>query len=270
MPSKKPIQLMAHLVAGYPDAAGAAAVAQGLAEGGASFFEVQIPFSDPSADGPAIRDACAYSLQQGYTVNDSLKFAAKLRKDYPEIPVFLMAYASLVVTPGIPTFVDAAKRAGVSGLIVPDLPFDDDQGLYEACLAAGLDSIPVAAPSMKSERLAQMAALGRPWLYAALRSGITGASTSIDSATMKFLDTAASGGSKILGGFGIRSGKQSKTVAEHVYAVVAGSVFVDAVRSADEAWKTGRAADYKGSMAVRDEAIRRAVREIARDICALD
>jgi tryptophan synthase alpha chain len=254
---------MAHLVAGYPDASGCRAVAKGLVEGGAAYLEVQIPFSDPSADGPAIRDACSASLSGGFTVAKAFDFIAELHAEYPAVPIFIMAYASLAATPGVAAFTATAAKAGASGLIVPDLPFDADEGLAAACAASGLSraiaSVPVAAPSMRNERLASMAKLGRPYLYAALRAGITGAATTIGDDTKAFLSAAGKGGSKVLGGFGIRTGAQARAVAPYVHAVVAGSVFVDAVSAAVAA-----AADTPAAQ--RDERIRAAVRDIARDI----
>ncbi|MFA6506779.1 MAG: tryptophan synthase subunit alpha [Treponemataceae bacterium] len=270
--SAERIPLMAHLVAGYPDASGCRAAARGLVEGGATYLEVQIPFSDPSADGPAIRDACSVALAKGSSVKEALALVADLRASYPWVPVFIMAYTSLVFTPGIAVFADAAAKAGASGLIVPDLPFDADEGLADACSDAsgkvpgGLCSVPVAAPSMKPSRLAAMAALGRPYLYAALRAGITGAATEIGADTKAFLTAAGKGGSKILGGFGIRSGTQARAVAPFVHAVVAGSVFVDAISAVVAAQSAGRKPNYPGSPQVRDEAIRRAVFEKAKEI----
>jgi tryptophan synthase alpha chain len=257
----EPITLMAHLVAGYPYASGCRAAARGLVEGGAAYLEVQIPFSDPSADGPSIRDACSASLAAGCTVADALALVAELRAAHPGVPVFVMAYASLVATPGAAAFAAAAARAGAAGLIVPDLPFDADEGLSAACAGTGLSSVPVAAPSMRPERLSAMAGLGRPYLYAALRAGITGAATTVGEDTKRFLSAAGEGGSKVLGGFGIRTGEQARAVAPYVHAVVAGSVFVDAIaRAAAEAERAGaQAAD-------RDALIREATRRAAREI----
>ena len=262
----EPITLMAHLVAGYPDASGCRAAARGLVEGGAAYLEVQIPFSDPSADGPSIRDACSVSLAAGCTVADAFALVAELRAAYPAVPVFVMAYASLVATPGAAAFAAAAARAGAAGLIVPDLPFDADEGLAAACAGTGLGedarlvSVPVSAPSMRPERLAAMAGLRRPYLYAALRAGITGAATTVGDDTKTFLSAAGAGGSKVLGGFGIRTGAQARAVAPYVHAVVAGSVFVDAIVRAAEAERTGAGSD------ARDERIREATRRAARGI----
>lgn len=286
----KTITLMAHLVANYPDPEGSLAAAEALAEAGTRYFEVQIPFSDPSADGKSIMTACSATLAAGFSVADAFRLVDELKRRYPEIPVFVMAYANLVASPGVENFVHSAGKAGVRALIVPDLPFDNDEGLAAACAAYAsngmyasnandapsaaspasteglISAVPVAAPSMSRERLARMAALGRPYLYAALRTGITGQATEIGERTKEFLSLCASGGSKVLGGFGIRSHAQARQVADHVHAVVAGSVFVDAITEAVEAHGVVRSGSFQGSSRVRNEAIRSLVRERAREI----
>ncbi len=244
---KGPITVMAHLVAGYPTDGIARAAARGLAAGGVSYFEVQFPFSDPSADGKSIQTACAGVLERGYRVSEGFDFVASLRRDYPDIPCFIMTYANLAYRNGIADFVTRAAESGAVGLIVPDLPFDADEGLDAECLKRGLSSVPVAAPSMRPSRLAKLASLGRPYVYAALRAGITGASTTIDGETLAFIQAVSAAGdtdnakagtetpgraafpSKVLGGFGIRTGAQSSALKDAVHAVVAGSVFVDII-----------------------------------------
>jgi len=230
--NKDGVTVMAHLVAGYPTTEIAREAARALAEGGVSYFEVQFPFSDPSADGKAIQSACAEVLSRGYGIDDCFAFVMELRKTYPAIPVFIMTYANLAYKPGVAAFVARAASAGASGLIVPDLPFDSDEGLGEACLARGIAAVPVAAPSMSAARIGAMVALGRPYVYAALRAGITGQETVIDADTLAFIRSVSASGAKVLGGFGIRTGAQSKALAPAVHAVVAGSVFVDAIREA--------------------------------------
>ena len=229
---RPPVTLMAHLVAGYPTTALALAAARGLAQGGISCFEVQFPFSDPSADGTAIQTACSAVLSRGYRVEEGFEFVAELRRAYPAIPVYVMTYANLAYKAGIGEFVSRTALAGAAGLIIPDLPFDHDEGLSAACALYGLAAVPVAAPSMTAERLAALGSLGRPYVYAALRSGITGSTTLIDEGTLSFIrSVAGKSGSRILGGFGIRNGAQSAELSGHVYAVVAGSVFVDLIRA---------------------------------------
>lgn len=222
----KKIKLMSHLVAGYPTDDLAFTAAKALVEGGADILEIQLPFSDPSADGPAIQSACTKVLSRGYRTKDGLTFIEKLHKNLPEIKIYIMSYCSLIYTPGINEFCKKAAHCGVTGMIIPDLPFDFDEGLTKVCTENGMINIPVAAPSMSKERLLKMANAGFPYIYAALRTGITGTDTKIDSGTLEFLKAVSSGGSKIYGGFGISTGEQSKALCDYVEGVVAGSVFV--------------------------------------------
>ena len=220
------IKLMAHLVAGFPTEKIAFSAAKALIEGGADILEIQLPFSDPSADGPAIQGACTEVLSRKYKTADGLSFIKKIHTEFPEVPLYLMSYASLVYTPGIENFCKEAAECGVSGMIIPDLPFDFDEGLTQACKKNGMENIPVAAPSMSDERLAKLSGAGFKYIYAALRAGITGTNTTIDSKTIDFLNKVKSGGSKVYGGFGISNGEQSAILSKVVEAVVAGSVFV--------------------------------------------
>ena len=220
------IKLMSHLVAGYPTDELALTAARALVAGGADILEIQLPFSDPSADGPAIQGACTEVLSRKYRTSDGLSFISKIHEEFPNIPIYIMSYGSLVYTPGIENFCKKASEVGVKGMIIPDLPFDFDEGLTEACKKNGMINIPVAGPSMSSERLHKMAHFGFPYIYAALRTGITGTDTTIDDKTIAFLNKVSEGGSKIYGGFGISNGEQSQALASSVDAVVAGSVFV--------------------------------------------
>jgi len=220
------IKLMSHLVAGYPTDELALTAARALVAGGADILEIQLPFSDPSADGPAIQGACTEVLSRKYKTADGLKFIETLHKEFPNVAIYIMSYGSLIYTPGVKEFCKKAASVGVTGMIIPDLPFDFDEGLTQACKENGMINIPVAAPSMSPERLKKMANAGFPYIYAALRTGITGTDTKIDDETLNFLKAVGEGGSKIYGGFGISNGEQSKALADCVDAVVAGSVFV--------------------------------------------
>lgn len=220
------IKLMSHLVAGYPTTQLALTAARALVKGGADILEIQLPFSDPSADGPAIQTACTKVLEHGYKTSDGLSFISTLHQEFPDITIYLMSYGSLVYTPGIEEFCKRAAAAGVKGMIIPDLPFDYDEGLTSACKKNGMINIPVAAPSMASDRLEKLSNAGFPYIYAALRTGITGTNTTIDNSTLEFIKKVSSGGSKVYGGFGISNGEQAKALCNSVEAIVAGSVFV--------------------------------------------
>ena len=220
------IKLMSHLVAGYPTDELALTAARSLVKGGADILEIQLPFSDPSADGPAIQTACTKVLERKYRTADGLSFIKQIHSEFPEIPIYIMSYGSLIFTPGIREFCKKAAECGVKGMIIPDLPFDFDEGLTAACKENGMVNIPVAAPSMSEERLHKLAHAGFPFIYAALRVGITGSDTKIDADTLEFLKKVSEGGSKVYGGFGISNGEQAKALASSVEAIVAGSVFV--------------------------------------------
>ena len=220
------IKLMSHLVAGYPTTELSLEAARALVKGGAEILEIQLPFSDPSADGPAIQTACTKVLERSFKTSDGLKFISQVHKEFPDVTIYLMSYGSLIYTPGVENFCKRASEAGVKGMIIPDFPFDFDEGLTAACKKYGMINIPVAAPSMSDERLSKLAHAGFPYIYAALRTGITGTDTKIDDATLNFLKKVSEGGSKIYGGFGISNGEQAKALCNSVEAIVAGSVFV--------------------------------------------
>lgn len=240
------IKLMSHLVAGYPTDQLALTAARSLIKGGADILEIQLPFSDPSADGPAIQEACTKVLERGYRTAEGLKFIETLHKEFPDVPIYLMSYGSLIYTPGIKNFCKKASEAGVKGMIIPDLPFDFDEGLTAACKEFGMENIPVAAPTMSKERLEKLANAGFKYIYAALRAGITGTNTTIDQSTLNFISNVSKGGSKVYGGFGISNGEQSESLASSVEAVVAGSVFVRLItKNAGDQGKLAQAVESK-------------------------
>jgi len=221
--------LMAHQVAGYPDDETAAVIADALVDGGAKILEIQLPFSDPSADGKIIQNANAKVLAHGYTTQKGFDFIAKVHAKHPDVELFVMTYTSIVFRPGIECFVQRAVAAGVTGFIVGDLPFDCDEGLGAICKKYHVHHIPVIAPSVTDERLAKVAHAGYHYIYSVLRAGTTGSATTITNEMVNYIEKCSAGGARILGGFGIQNGEQCRVLAPHVHSVVAGSVFVNIV-----------------------------------------
>ena len=164
---------MTHMVAGYPDTETSFAVARGLIDGGASIIELQFPFSDPAADGPVIQAACSTALEAGFTLDSGFNLAERI-SSYSNVPVFIMTYANPVVTLGVDEFIHRAAGAGVKGIIAPDLVAGSDEGLYAAGKKLGMPIVPVVVPTITPERLSEIAALQEPYVYTALRQGITG------------------------------------------------------------------------------------------------
>ncbi len=225
------VKLMAHLVAGYPTQKASLEAARALARGGATYLEVQFPFSDPSADGPAIQAACTQALAAGFKVSKGWELVSTLRQEFPNLPVFVMSYASIVIARGVKAFVDEAARQGV-GLIIPDLIPGADEGLFEAGRLAGVPIVPVIVPTVSKERLQDLLALKPEWVYTAIRTGITGVHTTL-TPDLEFFLAGLRDQTKVLAGFGIDSPEQVRSLASFAHAVVVGSAFV---RSIAKAW----------------------------------
>ncbi len=226
-------KLMAHMIAGYPAMDRSEAIARALVDGGADYLEVQFPFTDPSADGPLIEQASQAALDAGFTVKEGFALMKRLSRSL-SLPLFIMTYGSLVYARGAAGFCEAAKEAGVAGLIIPDLPPDYSEGLFEEGAKRGLAVVPVIAPGITEERLELVASLRPEYIYTALRLGITGSATSLDGATIDYLDRVGRIGAKIIAGFGVKSSEQMRALSGHAHAAAVGSYFLDRLRRAGE------------------------------------
>jgi tryptophan synthase alpha chain len=226
-------RVMCHLVAGFPDSDRAFSVGKALVDAGAAFLEIQFPFSDPSADGPLIQTACVRSLQNGFKLKAGFEFIRRISA-YAKTPIFIMSYACPVVAYGMEKFCAEAKRSGVSGLIIPDLTMDNDEGLYVIGAKAGLTVVPVIAPGTTPERMRRITQDAPEYVYAALRTGITGKQTEIGADNIDFLESVKAKGSKVLAGFGVKSRAQIKALSSHVHAAVIGSAFTEIVLANEE------------------------------------
>ena len=224
-------KLMAHMIAGYPTMNQSEAVARALADGGADYLEVQFPFTDPSADGPVIEKATQLSLDNGFTVHDGFALMRRLSARLT-IPLFIMTYGSLVFACGATAFCDEAKKAGVTGLIIPDLPPDYSEGLYEEGKKRGIAIVPVIAPEITPERLELIGSLRPEYIYTALRLGITGGATRLDDKTIAYLDRVGKLGGKVVAGFGVKSFAQMQALSGHAHAAAVGSYFIERLNQA--------------------------------------
>lgn len=246
-------RIMAHMIPWYPDLECSFRVAQALLDAGVGCLEVQFPYSDPTADGPAIQKACSDALEAGFRVAEGFAFLDRLRA-YRDVPLFLMSYAGLVYRRGVGEFVRRAADHGVTGLIVPDLPPGSDEGLYDAAAQYGISAVPVLVTSAGPGRIAAAAATKPSYIYAALRSGITGERTVIGRENLDFLDRLRPIGAELMAGFGVQTADQVRALAGHVQTVVVGSAFVRAIEAA-----AGRTPE-------RHDAVYRAVRDLAQEL----
>lgn len=170
--------LVAYLMAGDPDLAATEALAEACERGGADVLELGVPFSDPIADGPEIQRAGQRALKAGTRPRDVVALVERLRPRL-RIPIVLMTYMNPVLAFGLPAFAERASRAGVDGVIVPDLSLEESGEVRAALDPQGLDLIQLVAPATSRERAAAIARASRGFLYVVARYGTTGTRESL-------------------------------------------------------------------------------------------
>jgi tryptophan synthase alpha chain len=221
--------LMTHFIAGYPSVEESLKIGKALIAGGASYLEMQIPYSDPAADGPVIAAACDKALSAGFKVDRAFEMCRELTSQADGVPLFLMSYGGIVFNAGVEDFVARAKESGAAGLIIPDLAPGTDEGLAAACKKAGIFYVPVLIPGITDERMNEILSINPEWVYLALRRGITGSLTELGPENLDTLDKLKAGNVKIMAGFGIQQRYQVESIAPHCDAVIVGSQIVRAV-----------------------------------------
>jgi tryptophan synthase alpha chain len=219
--------LVTYLTAGDPDPDTSLRLFAGLAGAGADLIEIGMPFSDPMADGPIIQEAGQRALKQGMTLRRTLALVAELRRIDGATPIVLMGYYNPIYRYGPEAFDRDAVAAGVDGIIVVDLPPEEDAELSEPARAAGLDLVRLATPTSGDARLRQIVERASGFIYYVAIAGITG-TRSADAA-----DVAAAVARlrrftplPVAVGFGIRTAEQAADVARAADAAVVGSSLV--------------------------------------------
>jgi len=221
-------KIMTHMVAYYPNREESLKVAKALTKNGADILEIQFPFSDPTADGKYIEMACTTAIKNGFTIDGGFNIIKEILTEN-QIDIFIMSYANLVYFYGIENWINMAIDSGASGLIIPDLPFDYDEGLYRIGKLKEIEVIPVITPDISNKRLEEIIKIKPKYIYTTLRKGITGSKTVINDDIISFLRKLHNKNIKILGGFGIYEKSQINQLSKHVYAVVVGSAFIKAI-----------------------------------------
>ena len=182
--------LMPYLMGGFPDMPTSRAIGEAYAANGADLVELGVPYSDPLADGPVIHAAGTAALQAGATIGGVLEVAEALAR---RLPVVLMCYVNLVLARGADAFAAAAREAGVSGLIVPDLPLEEAPEIQAACDEHAIALVPLVAPTTPDERLARIGARARGFLYTVAVTGTTGERDRGEDEFREILDTVRPG-----------------------------------------------------------------------------
>jgi tryptophan synthase alpha chain len=214
-----------YVTAGFPSREATVTALRMLADEGADFMEVGVPFSDPLADGATIQRSSHEALRGGMTLGGTLEIVREARL---EIPVVLFSYVNPILSYGVERFVADARGAGCAGVLLTDLPVGEDPAVEAAVAAGGLDRIPLVAVTTAADRLAATAAGGRGFMYLIARLGVTGARTDVSgrlAATARALRAVTR--LPIAVGFGITRGTDAAAVARFADGVVVGSALVE-------------------------------------------
>jgi tryptophan synthase alpha chain len=225
--------LVCYVTAGHPDRARSLELVRGLESAGADVLEIGVPFSDPVADGPVIQSSSQQALEQGMTLDGALDLIHEARLG---IPVVLFSYLNPIIAAG-PKVLERARDAGVSGVLVTDLPVGADPAREEWFGSGPLDFVRLVAPTTPRARMAEIAKHGRGFVYLISRLGVTGMQAELAStlpASIAQLRSVCS--LPICVGFGISTPEHARTVGALADGIVVGSAIVKAAeRSVAEA-----------------------------------
>jgi tryptophan synthase alpha chain len=233
--------LVTFTMAGDPDPETSLALAKALPKAGADVIELGMPFTDPMADGPAIQAAGVRALAAGQTLKKTLTLVREFRKDDDATPIVLMGYYNPIYIYGVDKFLTDAKAAGVDGLIVVDLPPEEDEELCIPALKAGLNFVRLATPTTNDKRLSAVLSNTSGFVYYVSITGITGAAAP-DAGKVTIAVERIKRHTKlpVAVGFGVRTAEQARAIAEGSDGVVVGSALVEALRkSLDGKGKAG-------------------------------
>ena len=223
--------LVTFVMAGDPDLAVSLEILRALPKAGADVIEVGMPFTDPMADGPAIQASGLRALKAGTTLRKTLAMVREFRAGDPTTPIVLMGYYNPIYVYGVPSFLADAKTAGIDGLIVVDLPPEEDDELCLPALAAGLNFIRLATPTTDDKRLPAVLANTSGFVYYVSITGVTGAAAPKPGAVGVAVERIQRHTPlPVAVGFGVRDAASAAAIAGCADGVVVGSALVEAVR----------------------------------------
>jgi tryptophan synthase alpha chain len=233
--------LVTFTMAGDPDYETSLAIAKALPSAGADIIELGMPFTDPMADGPAIQAAGLRALKSGQRMTKTLAMVQEFRKTDDETPIVLMGYYNPIYIYGNDRFLSDAKAAGVDGLIIVDLPPEEDEELCLPALKAGLNFIRLATPTTDDKRLPTVLTNTSGFVYYVSITGITGAAAP-DTGKVMTAVARIKRHTKlpVAVGFGVKTAEHARAIAEGADGVVVGSALIDTLRqSLDKNGKPG-------------------------------
>ncbi|GLQ25772.1 tryptophan synthase subunit alpha [Sulfitobacter pacificus] len=225
---------VSYIMAGDPDMETSLEVMRGLPGAGVDVIELGLPFTDPMADGPTIQLAGQRALEGGMTLLKTLGMAASFRKEDDTTPIVLMGYYNPIYSMGVEKFLKAAKEAGIDGLIIVDLPPEEDSELCLPAQEAGLNFIRLATPTTDDNRLPRVVQNTSGFVYYVSITGITGsAEADAGDVAPEVLRIREASGLPVIVGFGVNTPAKSQAIAEVADGVVVGSAIVARIAAGD-------------------------------------
>ena len=251
--------LVAFLMCGDPDLETSLDLLRALPRAGADVIEVGMPFTDPMADGPSIQAAGLRALKAGATLIKTIALVRRFRETDAETPIVLMGYYNPIYVHGVDAFLAEAKAAGVDGMIVVDLPPEEDAELCVPAMKAGLNFIRLATPTTDDERLPKVLTNTSGFVYYVSLTGVTGAAipdySKVGDAVARIKRHTPL---PVAVGFGVKSAASAAAIAAHADGVVVGTALIDALKASLDA-------DNRATPGTV-EAVASLVRELARGV----
>ncbi|MDF3412913.1 tryptophan synthase subunit alpha [Sulfitobacter sp. M57] len=225
---------VSYIMAGDPDMETSLEVMRGLPAAGVDVIELGLPFTDPMADGPTIQLAGQRALEGGMTLLKTLDMASAFRKEDDTTPIVLMGYYNPIYSMGVEKFLKAAKDAGIDGLIIVDLPPEEDSELCLPAQEAGLNFIRLATPTTDDDRLPRVVQNTSGFVYYVSITGITGsAEAEAGDVAPEVVRIREASGLPVIVGFGVNTPAKSQAIADVADGVVVGSAIVARIAAGD-------------------------------------
>ncbi len=236
------ILVMAHAIAGYPSLEANWAMLEEMGRAGVDLVELQMPFSEPVADGPTFARANQAALAQGLKLEQYFSLMERAAAAFP-FPVLMMGYYNTVYQLGHAPFCEALRDRGAAGFILPDLPIEEFGDLFAHSERCNLSPVMLMAPTNSDTRLAQIGAHASGMVYAVARKGVTGSKTELAADTYEFVSRCRKATDQPIGmGFGLRQGEDLRLLQGQVEVAIVGSALLDA-------WQTGGREGYRSLLA---------------------
>jgi tryptophan synthase alpha chain len=234
--ARKEKALVCFLTAGFPTIGATIPLVLGIEKGGADIIELGMPFSDPLAEGPIIQRSSQVALNHGMTLDKILSYVKTIRQS-SDIPLVLMGYLNPILAYGAEKFFTAAAGAGVDGVILPELPFEESKRYKSNFENSGLANIILVTPTTPPNRIAMIDRASEGFLYCVSTTGVTG--SDVRSTSISYINNVKKSAKKnpVLVGFGIKTPEDASRIAQYADGVIVGSALVQRIARGDSTRK---------------------------------